>query len=374
MKNHRMLMIACVPSMIGQFNMNNIHILKELGYEVDVACDFTDRSIWTDEPITGFKRQLDSLEVSYFQIDFSRSVGSLKKHWISYYQVKKLCVERKYEFVHCHTPIASAITRLVCKGLDINVIYTAHGFHFYKGAPLKNWILFYPIERWLSRYTDVLITINNEDYERSKKTFKMKCLEYVPGIGIDTKKFILKDFDRESYRRELGLSKKDVMLFSVGELNTNKNHKIVIRALGESHIRNFHYFIAGEGNLRNDLECFAKKCGLHNNIHLLGFRNDVRELYKCSDIYIHPSIREGLPVSLMEALASGLSVVCSDIRGNKDVVKDPERRFDPKNHKEILKILQSNKIRFDKYHVDMDVFSKEKVGSKMKKIYIRIGG
>ena len=141
----KMLMVATVPSMIGQFNMNNIDILINLGYEVHVVCNWNDRSVWTEEKINNLKNQLEILNVKYFQIDFSRAVLDLPNHLKAYKQTIELIKKNEYAFIHCHTPIAGVIARLVCKKTNAKCIYTAHGFHFFKGGPLKSWLIFYPI-------------------------------------------------------------------------------------------------------------------------------------------------------------------------------------------------------------------------------------
>ena len=241
-------MVASVPSMIGQFHMGNINILLSLGYHVDVACDWNDRSVWNDDKVEDLKNKLKQINVDIYQVDFSRNIIKINRHIKSCIQLINLIKKKKYNFIHCHSPIGGAISRLVCKKTNTKCIYTAHGFHFYKGAPIQNWILFYPIEKWLSKYTDILITINKEDYNRAKNSFKMKQLEYVAGIGIDLNKLKLKEFNRENYRKELGFTKENFIILSVGELNKNKKHEVVIRAIAEVD-NNSHYLIAGQGSL-----------------------------------------------------------------------------------------------------------------------------
>ena len=185
----KVLILASVASMIDQFNMSNIDILISLGYEVHVACNFEKGSTCSQEKIVQLKKKLGEIEVKYYQIDFTRSVFNILQDVKAYRQVKRIMVENSYKFIHCHSPIGGVIGRLACKSTHTRCIYTAHGFHFYKGAPIKNWIVFYPIEKWLSKYTDVLITISKEDYNRAKNKFKMKQLEYIPGVGVDIEKF-----------------------------------------------------------------------------------------------------------------------------------------------------------------------------------------
>ena len=211
----KMLMLASVASMIDQFNMPNIQLLQEMGYEVHVACNFEKGSTCTSERIQKLKNQLKKMEVKYFQIDFSRNILKINDILKSYKQVKALLQRERYDFIHCHSPIGGAVGRIAGHKMHTKVIYTAHGFHFYKGAPIQNWLLYYPIEKWLSRYTDMLITINKEDYQRARKKFHAKETRYIPGVGIDVEKIQAVQVDREKKREELGIGK-DEIFFVVG--------------------------------------------------------------------------------------------------------------------------------------------------------------
>lgn len=318
----KVLMLASVASMIDQFNMQNIAILKEQGYEVHVAANFEQGSTSSNERVEQFKKELKEKNISYFQIDFSRNVSNISQNIKAYKQIKKLLKYNKYEFIHCHSPIGGVCGRLAAKVTNTKVIYTAHGFHFYKGAPKLNWMIYYPIEKVLSNITDVLITINNEDYELAKTKMKAKRVEYVPGIGIDTKKYKQLEVDRNNKRNELDVPKDCIMLLSIGELSKRKNHEVVIRALSKIDNPNLQYVIVGRGNLEEYIIKLSKELGVEDKVNLLGFRTDIVEICKIADIFCFPSIQEGLPVALMEAMASGLPVVCSDIRGNTDLIDD----------------------------------------------------
>ena len=317
------LCLASMASNLDNFNRNNVKILQELGYRVTLATNtHSTEDTNSQDKIDSFMADMENEGVSIVHIDFSRSIGNIKKQISSYRQVRDLLKEG-FDLIHCHSPICSVITRFCAKKYrkeGLKVIYTAHGFHFYKGAPLKNWLLFYPIEKMCSRWTDVLITINKEDYELAKRKMHAKKVEYVPGVGVDIKKFSNVVVDRDKKREELGIPKDAKMLLSVGELNENKNHKIVIEALGKLHDPNFHYVIAGVGDQKEKLESLAKENNV--NLHLLGYRKDISELCKCADLYVHPSLREGLPVALMEAIASKTTVICSRIRGNEELVTE----------------------------------------------------
>lgn len=308
----KVLFVASVAGHINSFHLPYLKLFKENGYTVDVA---TQKE--TEVPVCD-----NHLKVTIERSPFKReNIGAYK-------QLKKLFSENEYDIVHCHTPVASILTRLAAREArkrGTKVIYTAHGFHFFKGAPLLNWLIYYPIEKLCARWTDVLITINKEDYALAKKKMPAKRVEYVPGVGIDLEKFTsnkVTEEERASIRKSLGLSENDKMLLSVGELNKNKNHSVIIQALARMNNKNIHYFIAGKGIFEKHLIQLAKSLGISENVHLLGYRTDIATLMQTADVFCFPSFREGLPVSLMEAMACGLPVVASRIRGNVDLIDE----------------------------------------------------
>lgn len=296
------------------FFLEHIKMLQEEGNKIELACNCN----------SPYNKVIKEWGYKMHHISFSRnsySINNLK----SYVEIKKLIENENYDIVHTHTPNASAIVRVACKNLkknNLKVIYTAHGFHFYKGGPIKNWLLFFPVEWLCAHWTDVLITINKEDFLLAQYCMKAKKIEYVPGIGIDIKKFSEQKHERKTIRKELGIKPEEIIILSVGELNYNKNHEVVIRAIKKLKRGDVHYFIAGQGKLKDFLKGLSKKLGLEKQIHLLGFRDDVVRLYQGADIYVLPSFREGLNVSLMEAMTRGLPVICSDIRGNRDLIEE----------------------------------------------------
>lgn len=320
------LIYASVASMIQQFNMENIYLLLKQGYEVDVACNMESGSTISQEKIAEMKRILENMKVNIYHIPIPRNVTAFSGIFRSVSITKKIMNERKYDLVHCHSPIGSIICRIAnrfCKNYKkTKMIYTAHGFHFYKGAPIKNWLFYYPFEKLCAHFTDVLITINKEDYALAKRKLKAGQIKYVPGVGIDFKKFSTCVINRAEKRKELGVPENASLLLSVGELNKNKNHETVIKALAKLHNPDIYYLIAGKGNLECYLKELTESLNLKNNVKLLGYRTDIAELYKAADIYCHPSFREGLPVAVIEAMASGQPLICSDARGCRDLVTE----------------------------------------------------
>lgn len=323
----KVLMLASVASMIQQFNMSNIELLQKMGLGVDVACNFEYGNTCSKEKIAELKHRLDEIGVGYFQVDFTRNVLNLKQDYIALKQVNQLLKENEYVFLHCHSPIGGVVGRIAGHRNGCRVLYTAHGFHFYKGASKLNWLLFYPIEKYLSRYTDTLITMNQEDYQRAKEKFHAGKTEIIPGVGIVTDSFGICSDKTEHMQEELSIPKQAKVLLSVGELNQNKNHAVVLRALKELNDSGYHYLICGQGQEKEHLERLAEELGVREQLHLLGFRADVGEVYAAADIFLFPSRREGLSVALMEAMASGLPSVVSNIRGNKDLIRDGENGF-----------------------------------------------
>lgn len=315
----------------------------------------------------------------YYDLPFQRSPFN-SKNITAYKQLKKLIDTNEYDIIHCHTPVGGVLTRLAAREArkkGTKVIYTAHGFHFFKGAPLINWMLFYPIEKFCARFTDVLITINQEDYKRAQK-FKAGKVEYIPGVGIDTKKFGEVVVDKSAKRRELGVAEDAFVMLSVGELNKNKNHETVINSIAKLNNSNVYYLICGQGTLENYLKDLIKKLCLEKQVKLLGYRIDIAEISKTSDLFIFPSYREGLSVALMEAMASGLEVACSKIRGNTDLIEDGKGGYlvepdDVDGFTEAIdETIENHTLRenMGKYNEEAIVkFDIDNVKAKMKEIY-----
>lgn len=336
----RALLVASVASMIDQFNIPNIRLLQDMGLEVDVASNFERGSTCPQEKVNQLLGLLDELCVNCYQVDFDRHTSDLIGHVRAYRQMNAVLRGERtplrethhpgggYALVHCHSPIGGVIGRLTAwRHGGIKTLYTAHGFHFYTGAPLGSWLAFYPLEKALAHITDTLITINGEDYERACRSFHTKGVYYVPGIGIDLQKFHPAQIDAMAKRRELGVGEDEFLLLSVGELIPRKDHETVIRALARTGNRNFQYLICGKGPLQEELSALARQEGLDGRVQLLGFRTDIAELCQAADLFVFPSRQEGLSVALMEAIACGTPVLCSAIRGNTDLVQDEGSLF-----------------------------------------------
>lgn len=310
----KVLFTATVTGHITAFHVPYLKYFKDKGFTVDVlSCG---------------EREIPYCDTHY---NVSLNRNPLKKENRSAYnQIKKIISENRYDIIHCHTPIAAFLTRLAARKArktGTRVIYTAHGFHFFKGAPLLNWLLYFPAEWLCSFFTDDLITINREDFAFAKKHLHAGATHYTHGIGADIEKIKGITVDRDKKRAELGIPKSCTAVLSVGELNENKNHETVLRAIASLKRDDIVYVICGNGGKKNFLQALAKELEMEDRLILAGFRSDVTEIYKCCDIFAFPSKREGLPVSVIEAMASGLPCIVSDIRGNNDLVKENENGF-----------------------------------------------
>lgn len=372
-KQKKALMLASVASMIEFFNAENLKILQNFGYKVEVATNFEQGSISNQDRVDKYRKKLESDGIKTYQVPIPRSPSKIGDFFKSKKILKQIAKDGQYDLVHCHSPLGSILCRMVWakyRKHGCRVLYTAHGFHFFKGAPLINWLLYYPPEWWYSFKTDVLITMNKEDYERAKKRLHAKRTEYVPGIGIDVDKFTNAKCDKAALRKEIGVPENAFMILSVGELNKNKNHQIVIRAIGEIDDEKIYYCIAGKGDLEVELNKLADKVGVCERLKLLGFRDDVEKLYKCADLIVHPSYREGLPVAVMEGLASGTPVVTSDIRGSRDLVKNVNR-FTPSNIEKLKNLIMLYLTNTNKASCNniLKLVSSDNVNSMYKMIY-----
>lgn len=378
------LILASVASMIDQFNMANIDILQKAGYKVHVAANFNYGSTTSKERTSDLKKQLHSMGVIVHDVAINRSVLNISNIH-AYNVIKNIINHEAYDLIHCHSPIGGVITRLAAKAArkkGTKVIYTVHGFHFFKGAPIKNWLVYFPIEKWLSKYTDYIITINQEDYyNATNKKFKVKNIKLVNGIGIDLEKFKPQTKVKKSeLRRQYGYSDDDFILLYTAELNYNKHQDLIINVINllKDKIPNIKLLLAGLGTLQDKYKQQRDSLNLNSNVKFLGYRNDIVNLLTISDIVVSASRREGLPVNIMEAMATGLPLVVTDCRGNRDLVCNEENGFvididDIEGFANAIeKLYTSKKLRqkFGRKNLEIiNSYSLENVKKEMKNIY-----
>ena len=337
----KVLFVATVDIHIKTFHLPYLKYFKEKGYEVHVATNTGDL--------------IDYCDVKH-KICISRSpfkICNLK----AIRELKKIINNEKFDIIHCHTPMGSVVARISAKRArkkyNTRVIYTAHGFHFYKGAPLLNWLLFYPVEKYLSKFTDDIITINKDDYNFALKKFKSR-IHYVAGVGIDIKRFDIKMNDKQEimYKKEFGLKENDYVLTCVARLDTNKNQGFLIDIMQKvvKKYNNIHLLLVGRDEINGFYQRLVKEKKIDGNVHFLGNRDDIPKILSITDIVLSASKREGLPVNVLEAFASGTPVVALSCRGMYDLIDNGINGYviDSNNREEyinrILRIYENPKL------------------------------
>ena len=363
------LYVATVDIHIKKFHLPYLKLLHENGYEVHVATNGEEQFPYCD-----VKHKI-CIERSPFNI---RNIKAIN-------QLKKIIDSEKFDIVHCHTPMGGVVARLAAKKarkkFGTRVIYTAHGFHFYKGAPKLNWILFYPIEKKLSKYTDTLITINEEDYKLAKKKFEKRChnIEYVPGVGIELDKFKIKMSTNEvkEYKKNLGLKDSDFILSCVARLDKNKNQYFLIKVMEQLVLDNkkIHLLLIGNDELHGYYHRIVEKKHLEKYVHFLGNRNDIPQLLAISDIVVSASKREGMPINIIEALASQKPIVSLECRGMKELLWDKPNCYVIKNNnqnefvRKIERLLNRDKEKDDITIPKIEKYSIDSIKNKFLYIY-----
>lgn len=370
----KVLLVATVQSHIAQFHKPLIKWLCDNGYSVDVAAGYN----------LDVKPNLNlEIQGKIYDVPFSRSPFNLRN--IKAYEVLKEIIDNnEYDVVHCNTPVGGILTRIAAnskrKKSEIKVMYEAHGFHFFKGGAFINWLMWYPIEKWFSRYTDVLVTINKMDYALANEKFNAKKVEYIPGVGLDLSQFMNSE-NHGDLRAEFNLPPNSKIVLSVGELNKNKNQQVIIRALAHLNDSNIHYFLAGNGPLRDELEQLAETLGLKNNVHFLGYRRDVPSLLKNADVYAFPSLREGLGMASIEAMSTGLPLVTSNRHGINDYSENGKTgfKYNPDDYKGfadgIKRIVYDDEMKnkMGKYNIEVSKrFTVESSIKELGRIYREI--
>ncbi|CAI8863103.1 MULTISPECIES: glycosyltransferase family 4 protein [Bacillus] len=350
---NKVLFCATVDIHFKAFHLPYMKWFKEQGWEVHVAAAGN-----MDLPYVDKKYEL-SIQRSPLQ----------PKNIKAYKELKAIIDKNGYKIIHCHTPMGGALTRLAARNArkyGTKVLYTAHGFHFCKGAPLINWLLYYPIEKVMANYTDCLITINQEDYDLAvQRRFKAAEIEQVHGVGVDTEYFKPADeIQKLCLRSEMGYKPTDFLMFYAAEFNKNKNQQFLIRSLAliKDSVPNARLLLAGNGPLLEDCKDLAKQIGVFEMVDFLGYRNDISKILSACDIAVASSLREGLPVNIMEAMACGLPIIASENRGHLELVEDKVNGYIISNQDAQmfgLRVLEMNKSK--DLLVKMGIESKQKM-------------
>lgn len=313
----KVLFVASVYRHLTAFHIPYINFFQNKGYEV-----------WAAGTGQIDKNKLEELNVKCVNIPFSRSPLNTQNIY-AYKELKKLFTTETFDLVHVHTPVASLLTRAAfrkCK--DGKIVYTAHGFHFFKGSPKKNWIIYYTAEKLAAKWTDHLITINDEDYKNAHKLLSSEKISYIHGVGVEFEDKLLSTDEKLKLRQELDLLEKSIVISYIAELNENKNHQFLLNNWNQIRKSNSQYelLIIGAGEKELELKQFVRVEKLEG-IHFLGYRRDVSRLLQITDIVSLLSHREGLPKSIMEAMAASIPCVVTNTRGLRDLIISGENGF-----------------------------------------------
>ena len=313
----KVLLVATVQSHIGQFHRPLAEVLHNHGYEVHVAAH--------DNLYLKNGLKLDFAD-KVFDVPFSRSPKS-KDNVEAYKRLKQILDNDHYEVVHCNTPMGGFVTRLAARNArkkGTKVFYTAHGFHFYDGAPKKNWLIYYPIERFFSRMTDTLITITREDYKLASEKFHCH-IEHMHGVGVDGKRYFKASAEEKmAMRKKMGYSVTQKLILCIGELNQNKNQTMAIKAMHKvvEQFPDALLILAGNGPREEFLKEFIRQEGLEKNIQMIGYVTNLQDYQHIVDVQVCCSKREGLPLNVVESMLSGNPVVASLNRGHRELIEN----------------------------------------------------
>lgn len=323
---NKCLIVTTVGVTIKAFLIPHIEYLQKEGYSVEVASNFEGIR---DEAFD-LIRNTGAL---IHQIDFTRSAKSVPSHIKSYKQISSLINSKKYDKIFVHTPIAAFLTRKAARKLNTEVTYFAHGLHFYNGSSKLSWIVFETLEKRALKWTDNIVTINQEDYDYFIRVKPEHVKVYkVPGIGLSESFMHKLKHNHDSLDPSFGIQSDDFLVLSIGELNENKNHILALNAMKIliSNNNKIKYIILGTGDRLSSYEAFIKENQLGNNIFFGGYQGNVVPFLERTDLFLSCSYREGLPVSVLEAMSSKKPVLVSNIRGHVDLIKNDKFIYDIK--------------------------------------------
>lgn len=313
---NKRLLVCSTDLMMIQFLIPHIINLKENGYDVEIACSAV------GDRMAEIHEKLDGIAVIH-TVRLVRSPFS-PENIKGYADMKKIISAGNFDIIWTNEPVMGVVTRLAARKArksGTRVMYMVHGFHFFKGASTFNKLVFYPVEKLSAHLTDAIVTMNNEDY-LAAKSFAVKNVYKINGIGVETAAYKKDAALRAEYRELLGVKDDELILFNVGELTDRKNQNVILGALAKLNNPSLRFFICGRGDKEAELKAFVNSHGLSSQVEFLGYRLDVPAIYSASDCFVFSSKQEGLPKAVMEAMAAALPVICSDIRGNNDLIEN----------------------------------------------------
>jgi glycosyltransferase EpsD len=360
----KVLLVANVAKEhVNKFHIPTIKYLQSKGWKVDIACS-VDAEIKAGDNI--------------YNMSWKRSPFT-PKTFKGIKELKKLIAQNHYDIIYCHTPVGGLVARIAARSFrkqGLKVVYCAHGLHFFKGAPLLNWLLFYPMEKWMAKFTDMFITINPEDYELVKQKFNHEMkVEMIHGIGVNFDRLDISDKNkvREKYREDLHIPKEATVLIYVAEILKNKNQQMLIHVLKQLREKgkDVYLLLPGPNHQHGEYQKIADNLGLHDYVKFLGWCSDIGQLMVASDICVASSIREGFGINLVEAQYCHLPVVAVSNRGHRAIIKDGVNGFlvplndcDAMTNK-ILSLMDDKALYMKLSNVNVDEYKAEYVANQI---------
>lgn len=371
------LLLAAMGSVHRQHNKANIRALKEIGATIYLAANFgtdTPREKNNAKFVAECKR--DGIKI--IDVPFRR--GGFITNIFRIPVLNNFLKREKFDIVHVHTETGGLMLRLSCliqSKCNTKFVYTPHGMSFWKGSGLKSQLIYRPLERWICSAMDMNLGMNMEELE-NLECWNKRTANYVHGVGLNVARMQNPARSRELVREEFGLTESDKFIISIGELDDNKNHITVIKALATLGRKDFKYVVCGVGPNKDMLLAEAEHMGLKDNVILAGYRSDIPDVLNAADIFVFPSFHEGMPVSALEAMACGLPIICSEIRGNVDIIREGDNGylFQPSDVETLARKLEyllddaeKRKVMGMKNKENVKVFSLESVTEELKRIY-----
>lgn len=370
------LLITTISGFVPKFMMQDVRLLQAMGHTVHYASNF-------DNPVYECDREaLEAEGIICHSVPIAKSPRYIGANLAALRQLNRIVERFEIAAIHCNNPMGGVLGRLAgSRRQKPYVIYTAHGFHFYAGAPIKNWVCYYPVEKMLAHRTNQLITINREDKAHADR-FRLRkggTVAQIPGVGLDTDRFVPRPEKRTEYRQQLKLASDSFVFLSVGELNDNKNHRTIINAFSHLREKCAILLICGEGPRHSQLQEQIDRAGLTDRVRLCGYQTEIEKYYQSADCFLFPSMREGLGMAAVEAMACGLPLIVGDNRGTREYARENAIACKPLDEQAFYKAMQllsedrDRAARMGKRSVEIAAaFTREKTAEVMRRVYERM--
>ncbi len=318
----RILVLSDTASLQDLNNRSNLNLLLEMNCEIHVGCNFTHGNTTSSERVDAFANELRDADITCLQLSFQK----LKNHFANQKNVEKeldrIFRAFEYDLVHCLTLSSLWCAGPIAKKYHIPVMCTSYGLPVYEGVSLITRLKLAPKMKKASKYAEVFVCCNYEDYSFAKSNFKSKHVFRIPGIGLDPYRFRAPTVSRHRMRDFMEIPQNAVTLITVGALTKQKNHAVILKALARLRMLEIHYVICGGGDNADYLYKLTQNLNLNDRVHFTKHRDDIVNMLHACDIFCLPSKAEGIGIAALEAMEAGLPLITSNVQGLKDIMED----------------------------------------------------